>query len=230
MNLSSAPARLARSLVNAVVGDQLRTVRILSGVGRGRRVQLDLSVEKAYWLGHYERPLQWFLREHVGPEDVFFDVGAHIGFFSVCAGGLGARVVAVEPDPRHAARLRTNARLNGLDVVVVEAAAWDESGTVGLVEGGSAKERSAVVGDDVAATTLDDVAERHGMPTVIKLDVEGAESRALAGARRILAEASPIVLCELHGDEQRARVLDILAGWNVEELESPYRIAAARRP
>ena len=229
MKLSSPPARLARRLVNAVVGDQLRTVRILSGVGRGYRAQLDLSTEKAYWLGHYERPLQEFLGERVGPNDVFFDVGAHIGFFSICAGALGARVVAVEPCPRSAARLRTNVRLNGLDAVVVEAAAWDEGGSVGLADGGSSKELSVIPGDDVVATTLDDIAERHGMPTVMKLDVEGAESRVLAGARRILAEASPIVLCELHGDEQRARVLDILADWSVEELGSPYRVAAVRR-
>lgn len=225
MILSSPPARLARRLVNAVAGDELRVVGVWSGVARGCRLQLDLSTEKAYWLGWYEHALQRFLSEHLGAADLFFDLGAHVGFFSVCAARLGARVVAVEADAANAARLRTNVSLNGLDVTVVEAAAWDETGTVRLVGGPSAKEHAAEPGDGVASVSLDDLAARYGTPTVVKIDVEGAESRVLAGGGRVLAEA-PVIVCELHGDEQRALVLELLAGYSVVELDSPYRIAA----
>ncbi len=147
MKLSSPPARLARAAVNRIAGDDIRVVRVLSGVARGKRLALDLSKEKAYWLGHYERPLQEFLRENVHPGDVVYDVGAHVGFLSVCAASRGARVVAVEPDPANAARLRRNAGLNGLDIAVVEAAAWHESGRVELVPGASAKEFHVVTGE-----------------------------------------------------------------------------------
>lgn len=230
MRLSSPPARLARAVVNRVAGDEIHVVTVRSGVARGRRLALDLSKEKAYWLGHYERPVQRFLRDNVRRGDIVYDVGAHVGFFSICAASLGARVVAVEPDAANAARLRTNAELNGFDIAVVEAAAWDETGTVDLVAGGSAKEFVAVPGEGVASISLDDLAERHGNPTLVKLDVEGAESRVLAGATRVLAEASPVVLCELHGDEQRRRVPTLLPGYTVAELDSPDRIAAVRSP
>ena len=146
----------------------------------------------------------------------------------MCAASLGARVVAVEPDPAQRRPAAAECRVERLDIAVVEAAAWHESGTVDLVDGRSAKERSVVAGEALPpASPRRRRASEHGTPTLIKLDVEGAEVQALEGARRILAESAPIVVCELHGDEQRARVLDILAGWNVRELDSPDRIAAA---
>ncbi|HUZ81831.1 MAG TPA: FkbM family methyltransferase [Gaiellaceae bacterium] len=231
MRLSSPAARLARGAVNRATGDEIRVVRVLSGVARGSRLALDLSKEKAYWIGHYERPLQHFLRENVGSSDVFFDVGAHVGFFSVCAARLGARVVAVEPDTDNAARLRRNVELNGLDIAVVEAAAWVDTGTVALVPGGSAKEFQVAPGKGVLSISLDDLAARYGSPTVIKLDVEGAEARALEGARHVLSDVQPIVVCELHGAEQRERVVTLLDGYSVEKLESPDGLVArpARR-
>ena len=226
MKLSSPPARLARAAVNRLAGDDIRVVRVLSGVARGKRLALDLSKEKAYWLGHYERPLQDFLRENVRPGDVVYDVGAHVGFFSVCAASLGARVVAIEPDPVNAARLRRNAELNRLDIAVVEAAAWHESGRVTLVPGDSAKEFHVVPGEGVESVALDDLALRHGPPTLVKLDVEGAEVHALDGARRLLSESKPIVVCELHGAEARAQVPTLLAGYRLSELDSRDRIVA----
>jgi FkbM family methyltransferase len=218
--------RLARAVVNWVAGDEIRVITVLSGVARGRRLALDLSKEKAYWLGHYERPVQRFLRENVRDGDVVYDVGAHVGFFSICAANLGATVVAVEPDARNAARLRANAELNGLPVEVVEAAAWNESGRVALVPGDSTKEAHAVPGEGVASVTVDELARRYGAPTLLKLDVEGAESRALEGAREVLSERRPIVVCELHGSEQRAQVPALLDGYRIEELDSPDRIVA----
>lgn len=230
MTLSSAPARLLRRVVNAVAGDEIRVVRVLSGVARGRRLALNLSTEKAYWLGSYERPVQRLFLATLRRGDVVYDLGAHVGFFSVCAASLGAQVVAVEPDPANAERLRRNARLNALDITVVEAAAWNETGTVRLVGGRSAKEHAAIPGDGVASISLDDLVEGHGMPSLIKLDVEGAESRVLEGGRRMLGEASPSFVCELHGDEQRRRVPELLPGYRIVELDSPYRILAVRSP
>ena len=224
----TGPAALARALVDRVAGDEVSVVRVLTGVARGRRLALDLTKEKAYWIGSYERVLQRFLGENVGADDVFYDVGAHIGFFSVCAASLGARVVAVEPDPANASRLRMNASLNGLAIEVVEAAAWHETGRAALVPGGSAKEFRVEQGEGVASVALDDLARRYGAPTVVKLDVEGAEARVLAGARHILAESMPVVVCELHGVEQAAEVPVLLHGYRVTELGSPDRIVARR--
>lgn len=226
MKLSSPPARLARAVVNRVAGDDIRVVTVLSGVARGRRLALDLSKEKAYWLGHYERPVQHFLRANIRDGDVVYDVGAHVGFFSICAATLGASVVAVEPDAGNAARLRTNAELNRLPVEVVEAAAWNESGLVSLVPGASTKEAHVADGEGVASVTVDELAHRYGAPTLVKLDVEGAESRVLEGAREVLSTSRPIVVCELHGSEQRVRVPALLDGYTIVELDSRDRIVA----
>lgn len=220
------PLRLVRSVVNRVVGDKVRVVRVLSGPARGSRLALDLSKEKAYWLGHYERAVQGFLRANIVPGDVVYDVGAHVGFFSVCAARLGAEVYALEPSATNAARLQRNVALNGLPIHVVEAAAWNETGTVELVPGDSAKEFRTVAGTGVRSITLDELAQRERQPTLIKLDVEGAEDRALAGARRILAETRPTIVCELHNEQARADVLELLHGYCVEELDGSSRIVA----
>ena len=214
--------------MNALAGDDIRVVRVLGGVSRGRRLALDLSKEKAYWLGHYEPEVQRFLRETVRQGDLFFDLGAHVGFFSVCGAVLGARAVAVEADSANASRLQRNAELNGLPVEVVRAAVWSEEGEVQLLPGGSAKEFRAVPGRGVRSITVDALAAEHGAPTVIKLDVEGAEVDALRGASRVLSESRPVIVCEVHGNRRDA-VVALLDGYRIEELGGPDRLVARPR-
>jgi FkbM family methyltransferase len=223
--LASGPqARLPRRLVNVVLGERLRSVRVLTGVARGRRLELDLSREKAYWIGHYEAPVQEFMRAHVRPGDVVYDVGAHIGFLSLCAASLGARVFAFEASPANAARLRRTAELNRLPIEPVEAAVWDAEEGVALLPGGSASEWRPAPGGPTTGVTLDGFAASHPGPDLLKIDVEGAEARVLNGARSLLADRRPIVLCEIHGSEVREDVLRLLAGYRVEPLHSEWRL------
>jgi FkbM family methyltransferase len=228
--VAALPLRLARRLFNAVAGDKVRVVRVLSGPARGSRLALDLSKEKAYWLGHYERAVQRFLADNVGPGDVVYDVGAHVGFFSACAARLGAVVYAIEPLAANVARLERNAALNSFAIHVTHGAAWDETGTVDLVPGDSEKEFRTVAGRGVPSFALDELAARERPPTLIKLDVEGAEARVLRGARRILADLRPTIVCELHGDQERVDVLELLGGYRIEELDGPMRIVARPEP
>ena len=81
-------------------------------------------------------------------------------------------------------------------------------------------------GEGVESVAVDDLALRHGPPTLVKLDVEGAEVHALDGARRLLSESKPIVVCELHGAEARAQVPTLLAGYRLSELDSRDQIVA----
>lgn len=212
--------------MNRLVGSEQRVVRVRSGAARGARLALDLSREKAYWLGYYEPSVQKFLEQNVAPGDVVYDVGAHIGFFSVCAARLGAVVYAFEPVPGNAARLRDNVSLNDLEIHVVEAAAWETSGSVDLVPGDSDFETRAAPGSGTASVSLDAFAEREPEPALIKLDVEGAEAEVLRGARRILAQARPLLVCEIHGEGARGEVEQLLSGYSIVELESPSRIVA----
>ena len=218
--------RWLRAAVNRVVGSEQRVVRVRSGAARGARLALDLSREKAYWLGYYEPSVQRFLEQNVKPGDVVYDVGAHIGFFSVCAARLGAVVYAFEPVAGNAARLRDNVSLNDLQIHVVEAAVWETSGSVDLVPGDSDFEAYATPGSGTTSVSLDAFAEHEPQPALIKLDVEGAEAEVLRGARRILAQAHPLLICEIHGVGARDDVDEILSEYSVEELEGPSRIVA----
>jgi FkbM family methyltransferase len=130
----------------------------------------------------------------LGPGDLFIDVGANVGVYSLWAADLGARVIAVEPDPIAANRLRVNVGLNpGVDVAVVEAAAAERVGMTTLTVGLDAENR---LGGErqIRAITLDSIAGSEPVVHGVKIDVEGAERLVLEGARGLLAAGAVRVL------------------------------------
>jgi FkbM family methyltransferase len=136
----------------------------------------------------------------VGPGDLAFDVGAHVGNHSRSFARLGARVVAIEPQPAFAAWLRRLFR-NRPQVTVIESALAATRGVVELCGSprtpavATASRRWLTVartspGFDrvrwtdatpVPATTLDALIARHGLPRFCKIDVEGYEAEVLRG-------------------------------------------------
>lgn len=215
-----------RRLVNAIAGDGPHVVRVLTGPARGARLELDLAHEKSYWLGSYEPEIQALLQETVRPGDVVFDVGANVGFFSVLAARLGAKVYAFEPVPQNASRIARNAARNGLDIEVVPAAVWDSADGVALVPGESLSEWHAEGGGGILSITLDDFIRTHDAPDVLKIDVEGAEGRVLRGAAALLELRPRLVVCETHGEAALAEVRALLAGWQIETVGVASRLAA----
>jgi FkbM family methyltransferase len=228
----AAQSRLSlpvRRLFNRVVGDRLRVVNVRSGIAKGAQIELVLSREKAYWLGHYEWKTQELLKANVAPGDVVYDVGAHIGFFSICAAKLGARVYAFEPVSANAARIRRQAELNSFPIEVVEAAVWESDAGVMLSEGESSSEWHVSAGGASKSLTLDAFVRTHEPPTLIKIDVEGAEVRVLRGATSLLRSHPPKILCEIHGDKQRRETLVSLAGFDVAEVDKSRIFAVPAR-
>jgi FkbM family methyltransferase len=122
------------------------------------------------------------------PGDVFVDVGANVGLYSLVAAGVGAEVIAVEPAPDMADLLRANVGLNpGAQVTVHQCAVMDRAGTVDL-EGPDPNRRVAshtASGANIPATTLDELLGSRRVRG-IKIDVEGNERLVLDGARRTL--------------------------------------------
>jgi FkbM family methyltransferase len=149
-----------------------------------------LAMDRLY--GHFARP-----------GDLVFDIGAHVGDRIASFRRLGARVVAVEPQP---ALVKVLKLIYGrCSAVTIEATAVGQRiGTVELmlnvdnptvstasrafVE--SARGTSGWEGQrwtssvKVPMTTLDALISRHGKPVFVKLDVEGFEANALAGLSR----------------------------------------------
>ena len=126
-------------------------------------------------------------KRYLRPGDLFLDIGANIGSYSVYAAECGAQVIAVEPVPHNAARVRENLDLNGYPGQVVQKAVSDRPGSVRITnDEDSYNHLVAEGGIEVTATTLDELLGDRC--AVAKIDVEGAEELVLAGAKRALGE------------------------------------------
>ncbi|TVS11066.1 MAG: FkbM family methyltransferase [Wenzhouxiangella sp.] len=157
-----------------------------------------------------QRSLRRFYRPLIQPDDLVFDVGAHLGDRASAFAGLGARVVALEPQPRLFAWLERLTRRSGR-VTCLPLALGAVPGRLSLsgsranptVASLSASWRDQVrqarTGFDkvdwdeavtVEVTTLDALIDRFGVPAFCKIDVEGFEAEVLAGLSRPLASLS----------------------------------------
>jgi FkbM family methyltransferase len=161
------------------------------------------SVRIYYGDAQRMRDMKALYSAFVKPRDLVFDVGAHVGDRVRAFRHLGARVIAVEPQPALARTLRL---LYGPDrmVTIEQAAVGREAGTIELNINldnptvstassdfiASAKGASGWDGQRwtkriiVPVTTLDELIAKHGAPSFIKIDVEGFEAEALAGLSR----------------------------------------------
>ena len=83
-------------------------VQVQQGFAKGIWIRIDLSSERSWWAGTHEPAVQDLLRQVIAEDTVFYDIGAHIGFFSLPAARIAARVIAFEPDPENAERLRAH--------------------------------------------------------------------------------------------------------------------------
>ena len=136
--------------------------------------------------------LAHFLR----PGDLFIDVGANVGTYTVLAAGVcGAMASAFEPDPGTAAHLRRNVALNGLGglVTVHELALGEAEADVPFTIGLDTMNRVAAEGEKnvrlVAQRRLDSLTAGQA-PTMIKMDVEGHEESVVRGALETLSAPS----------------------------------------
>jgi FkbM family methyltransferase len=153
-----------------------------------------------------------FVLHALRPAELFVDVGANIGSYTVLAAGVvGARVLAFEPAPGAYAGLLDNLRLNDLQELVearqegVGAQPARLAFSTGLDTVNhvlSAAERGGA-SREVPIVTLDNVLEPL-RPCMIKVDVEGYESAVVEGAQRTLRSAAVLaVLMELNGSGTR---------------------------
>jgi FkbM family methyltransferase len=134
----------------------------------------------------YPEMLVW--QQVLRPGDLFVDVGANIGSYTIWAGDLGAQVIALEPAADTFALLRENVALNGYPVVTIQAAAGSKCGTALFTSGRDDCNRlDAAGGTEIALVTIDSVIQDRTVAGM-KIDVEGFEADVLRGCERALSE------------------------------------------
>lgn len=173
--------------------------------------------------GYFERATVALMQGLLKPGMAFFDVGAHIGQYTLLAAGLvgeTGEVHSFEPNPETFTYLEANVRRNRLHNVRLNALALtDHEGEQTLYLGNlltslqkmpESSERTAVV----RLSTLDAyLAATHSMPDMVKVDVEGAELAFLQGASTLFScEHQPIMLVEFAEERQ------IAFGFSTREL------------
>jgi FkbM family methyltransferase len=165
-----------------------------------------------------------FFESRLRSGDVVLDIGANIGWFSLVAAkhiGSSGKVHAFEPRPETAKMLKRTVAQNSLNstINVWEYALSDKAEELNLSWGnntvnpggsfisGSADNSAPIAGhvsQKIFACKLDDLLPDVA-PNIIKIDVEGAEPRALMGAKNAIARKKPVILSELF-PEQLKRV------------------------
>lgn len=178
-------------------------------VDPARLAGLALSTATSYATVWRRRRMAAFYRQFLRPGDLAFDVGSHAGNRVRAFRRIGARVVAVEPQPELVAVLRfLYGRDRGVRIVPAALAAAPGRATLHVssrhptvstlaptwIRDVTADRRFATTRWDrevtVPVTTLDALVARHGEPRFCKIDVEGLELDVLAGLSRPLVALS----------------------------------------
>jgi FkbM family methyltransferase len=169
---------------------------------QGLQATLGVLRSLRIYYGHpaRRRDMDRLYGQFLAPGDLVFDIGAHVGDRIAAFRRLGARVVALEPQP---APYRTLVLLYGRDrkVTLVRSAIGRAGGLAEMSLNLANPTISTLSPDFIAATrdaagwegevwrqsievpvtTLDALIEAHGEPRFVKLDIEGFEAEALAG-------------------------------------------------
>ena len=199
---------------------------ILQGPLRGKKWIVGSS-NHGCWLGSYEHDKQINFRRALCPGYVVYDIGAHVGFYTLLAsmgvGTIGC-VYSFEPLPRNLAYLRRHIELNlAENCVVIDAAVAASDGltrfdasrppSMGWLSAGGNLQVRIVSIDSLVAS------QQILPPSVMKIDVEGAEFAVLQGGVETIDECRPTIFLALHGPDARRDCIRFLQTRNYK-LES----------
>jgi len=171
-----------------------------------------------WYFGLHEYRDMAFVLHFLRPGDLFVDIGANVGSYSVLAGGaVGTDVLAIEPIPSTFEALLANVTLNGLSsrCRCVNVGLSDSVGVLqftsdcGTVNHVVVDGYQGVASLSVNVEPLDDLIGNSPVPTLVKLDVEGFELSVIRGASATFSRKDLMaVIMETNGSGSRYGVKD----------------------
>lgn len=155
-------------------------------------------------LSKEKKTIDWL--KNLGPNDLLFDIGANVGVYTVYAGVRGVNVISFEPEASNYAILNQNIQINHIDdhvrsycVALSDREVFDTIRLSALLPGSAnhtfgenkdfrLQEFRPAFEQGSFCTTLDDLVFKYGLPvpTHIKIDVDGLESKIIDGASKVL--------------------------------------------
>jgi FkbM family methyltransferase len=154
-----------------------------------------------------------FLLHFLKEGELFFDIGANVGSYTILASGVRkATTVSFEPIPSTYMALKENVKLNNLESFVVlknmglgsEKAVMKFTSQHDTVNHVIAKDEISTETIEIQVDTVDNLAFIHGCPSLIKIDVEGFETEVLNGMTNIFKNDNlKAIIIELNGSGQR---------------------------
>lgn len=170
------------------------------------KLRVHTPFEKKLFTNHEEKPILDKFSGLLLPDDIIYDIGSHAGYHSVYLASQlkNGKVIAFEPNPNCYEYLEENIDLNPQLNIFSENVAISNNNGVADFSFGAPYERSARLENNpewnvikTKIIALDEYSKNHEAPTVLKIDVEGAEDLVINGAKQMLKNVRMIFL-ELH--------------------------------
>lgn len=196
---------------------------VLQGKLKGKKWIVGSS-NHGCWLSSYEYEKRILFERMIFEGDIVFDIGAHVGFYTLLASelvGISGRVIAFEPLPQNIFYLKRHLQLNRCaNVKVIEAAVIEYNGTVFFEEGISSSmgHTSSQGKFRVKGVNLDEIIFNSEVPPpdCIKIDVEGDEMLVLMGAKSTLKNKHPKIFLATHGCDVHKKCCEFLKSLNYD--------------
>lgn len=159
-------------------------------------------------LGTYERNQTRFFQENAVGINVFWDLGAHVGYYSLLfrTSNASGKIVAFEPLPSNGELFNEHMKMNSVsDYNLYQFAVSDKQGGLSFNKGKNSVAGKLSMGGDikVKVVQLSDWLSRGliEVPQLIKMDIEGEETKVLRDLKLMLTEFKPKIFLSTHGDE-----------------------------
>lgn len=182
----------------AVISETIYDVKMLLDVR-------DLVQNRIFFQRVWEPNLSAFIDAELKKDDVFFDIGCNVGYFSLLAAKKHVKTYAFDPDPKNIELVKFNQSLNQFDSLTTFnfglgdenenlkffRASLGNNGLSGFIS------RNATDSFDIPVLTLDRIVYTEKLvdpPTFIKIDTEGWEEKILHGAEKLLATDPPRII------------------------------------